>query len=284
MTALLFALPALIPLFVFWVWPMVYSLYLSFTDWDFISPKYNYVGLANYSNLLNSREFADVLWNTLYFTVGSVVPTLIGGLALALLLNRKLKGIGLYRTILFSPWVTPTVAVSIVWSWIFEPGVGLANFLLSLAHLPKLQWMQSSTWAMPAILIVTIWKSVGWAMIFYLEALQKVPQELYEAADIEGAGAWTKLRKVTLPLISPTTFFLVIINTVNALQAYDQIQVLTQGGPAGATRTILYMYYQAAFEQFNMGQATAIATVLVLLTVVLSIIQFVLARKWVYYQ
>lgn len=283
-TAVLFSLPALIPLFFFWVWPMVYSLYLSFTDWDFISPKYNYVGAANYTDLLKSTDFAKVLWNTLYFTVGSVVPTLIGGLALALLLNRKIKGIGLYRTILFSPWVTPTVAVSIVWSWIFEPTVGLANFLLNLVHLPKLQWIQSSTWAMPAILIVTIWKSVGWAMIFYLEALQKVPSELYEAADIEGASSWTKLKRVTLPLISPTTFFLVIINTVNALQAYDQIQVLTQGGPAGATRTILYLYYQAAFEQFNMGQATAIATVLVIITVILSVIQFVLARRWVYYQ
>lgn len=283
-TAILFGLPALIPLFVFWVWPMIYSLYLSFTDWDFISPKYNYVGVVNYTDLLTSTDFAKVLWNTLYFTVGSVVPTLIGGLALALLLNRKIKGIGLYRTILFSPWVTPTVAVSIVWSWIFEPSVGLANFLLNLVHLPKLQWMQSSAWAMPAILIVTIWKSVGWAMIFYLEALQKVPKELYEAADIEGASPWSKLRRVTLPLISPTTFFLVIINTVNALQAYDQIQVLTQGGPAGATRTILYLYYQAAFEQFNMGQATAVATVLVVITVILSVVQFVLARKWVYYE
>jgi multiple sugar transport system permease protein len=283
-TALLFTLPALIPLAIFWLWPMFYSLYISFTDWDFMSAEYNMVGMNNYIRLLSSKAFYEVLKNTVYFTLGNVIPTVIGGLALALLLNNKLKGMGFFRTILFSPWVTPTVAVSIVWSWIFEPRVGLANYILSLLNQPKLPWAQSTKLAMIVVLIVTVWKGVGWAMIFYLEALQKVPKELYEACAIDGGSGWKKFKTVTLPLISPTTFFLIIITTINSLQAYDQIQVITQGGPAGSTRTILYMYYQSAFESFNMGEATAVASVLVIITGLLSIIQFIASKKWVHYQ
>jgi len=282
--ALIFILPALVPLLVFWVWPMIDSLYISFTDWDFMSPEFNYVGFKNYFNLFTDKNFYQVLFNTLYFILGSVIPTVIGGLLLALLLNKKMKGIGIFRTILFSPWVTPMVAVSIVWSWIFEPRVGLANYILGLFGIPKLLWAQSSSLAMVVILVVTVWKGLGWAMIFYLEALQKVPIELYEACSIDGGSNFSKFKNITLPMISPTTFFLAIISTVNAFQAYDQIQVITQGGPAGSTRTILYMYYQSAFESYNMGQATAVATILVLFTAILSILQFVMSKKWVHYQ
>ena len=282
--ALIFILPALVPLLVFWVWPMIDSLYISFTDWDFMSPEFNYVGFKNYFNLFTDKNFYQVLFNTLYFSLGSVIPTVIGGLLLALLLNKKMKGIGIFRTILFSPWVTPMVAVSIVWSWIFEPRVGLANYILGLFGIPKLLWAQSSSLAMVVILVVTVWKGLGWAMIFYLEALQKVPIELYEACSIDGGSSFSKFKNITLPMISPTTFFLAIISTVNAFQAYDQIQVITQGGPAGSTRTILYMYYQSAFESYNMGQATAVATILVLFTAILSILQFTMSKKWVHYQ
>lgn len=281
--AVLFVLPALIPLIVFWIWPMIYSFYISFTNWDLISPKYDIVGFKNYIGLLHNKDFYKALWNTLYFTIGTVIPTIVGGLALALLLNNKIKGIGVYRTILFSPWITPTVAVSIVWSWIFEPRAGIANWLLSLIHMSALPWAQSEKYAMPVVIIVTIWKSVGWAMVFYLEALQKVPKELYEAAQIDGANKINCLKNITIPMISPTTFFLVIMTGINSLQAYDQIQVLTQGGPAGSTRTILYMYYQSAFENFNVGEAAAIATVLVLITAILSLIQFLISKYWVNY-
>ncbi|MBC2579461.1 carbohydrate ABC transporter permease [Clostridium sp. DJ247] len=284
LTALLFILPASLPLAAFWLWPMFYSTYLSFTDWDFMSPEYKFVGINNYITLFRNKEFYQVLINTVYFTLGNVIPTIIGGLVLALLLNKKLKAMGIFRTILFSPWVTPTVAISIVWSWIFEPRVGLANYILQTFHLHKLQWAQSSKWAMVVILIVTVWKGVGWAMVFYLEALQKVPEELYEASYIDGASSWQKIKNVTIPLISPTTFFLFIITTINSLQAYDQIQIMTQGGPAGSTRTILYMYYQYAFENFNTGEAAAIATILVILTGILSLIQFIASKRWVHYQ
>ena len=249
---LLFILPALIPLSVFWLWPMVKAIFMSFTDWDYMSSTYNMVGTENYRELFSDNMFYDALKNTFVFTLGTLIPTIAGGLAIAMVLKKSIKGSALYKAIIFSPWITPTVAISIVWSWIFEPQYGFANYVLQLFNLPKSQWLQSSDTAMIAVIIVTVWKGFGWAMVFYLTALERVPKELYEAAAIDGANSWNKFISITLPLISPTTFFLSIITTINSIQAYDQIQVLTQGGPAGSTRTILYMYYQTAFENFNM--------------------------------
>ena len=184
---------------------------------------------------------------------------------------------------MFSPWITPTVAVSIVWTWIYNPDTGLANEVLKFFHLPALQWINSSNTALLSVIIVTVWKSLGYAMIFYLSALEKVPAELYEANSLDGANAWQRFRDVTLPCISPTTFFLLIVTMVNSLQAYDQIQILTQGGPSGSTRTLLYMYYQLGFEEYDMGQATAVAMVLVVITLILSGVQFLASKKWVHY-
>lgn len=280
---LMFILPAVIPLSVFWIWPMIKAIFMSFTDWDFISSNYNIVGIENYRELFLDDMFFNALKNTFMFTLGTLVPTIAGGLAIAMVFKKKIKGAALYKAIIFSPWITPTVAISIVWNWIFEPEYGFANYILQLLSLPKSQWLQSSDTAMISVIIVTIWKGFGWAMVFYLTALEKVPSYLYEAAAIDGAGAYKKFTSITLPLISPTTFFLSIITTINSLQAYDQIQVLTQGGPAGSTRTILYMYYQTAFENFNIGQATAIAIIILLMIGVLSGLQFIASKKWVHY-
>lgn len=281
--AVLFTLPALIPLLIFWLGPLGYIVYLSFTDWDFMSPDKLFVGLDNYSYLLTNSEFYRSLKVTLLFGLGSVLPTIVGGLALALLMNSKIKSSGLFRTLLFSPWVTPTVAVSIAWSWIFEPEVGLANLLLGWAGISPIGWLRDANWALVAVLIVTLWKSIGWSMVFYLVALRNLPSDLLEAASIDGAGSWDKFRSITLPLISPTTFFLSIILTIQSLQAYDQINVMTQGGPAGSTRTLLYMYYQSAFESFNVGEASSIAVVIILICVLLSGVSFLLGRRLVHY-
>ncbi|MDU4659836.1 MAG: sugar ABC transporter permease, partial [Clostridium butyricum] len=212
-----------------------------------------------------------------------LVPTIALGLLAAVILRKKITGSAIYKAIIFSPWVTPTVVISIVWSWIFEPQYGLANYILQLLNMPKSQWLQSSDTAMTAVILVTVWKGFGWAMIFYLTALERVPKELYEAAAVDGAGSWQKFKKITLPLISPTTFFLTIITTINSIQAYDQIQVLTQGGPSGSTRTILYLYYQTAFENFNIGEATSIAVIILLIIGALAGIQFIASKKWVHY-
>lgn len=280
---LFFIIPALIPLIVFWIGPMIYSFLISFTDWDYMSVEYNIVGLANYKELFTDEQFFSALKNTVIFCLGTVIPTIIGGLGLSMLLKKKLKGSAIYKAIIFSPWITPTVAISIVWSWIFDPTNGIANWILSLLGLPQLEWLHSSETALLSVIIVTVWKSIGWAMIFYLSALEKVPEELYEAASIDGANKVQQFFNITVPTISPTTFFLTITTTINSLQAYDQIQILTQGGPSGSTRTMLYMYFQTAFENFNIGKATAIATVLIILTMILSIIQFIVSKRWVHY-
>lgn len=282
-SVLAFVLPALIPLIVFWIYPIFKSLHISFTDWDYMTPNYNYVMFDNYIKLFKDERFYLALWNTLVFTLGTLIPTIVLGLMLALMLQKSFKGNGLVKFIIFSPWITPTVAVSIVWTWIYQPETGIANAILNLFGIEGLQWIKSSDTAMLAVIIVTIWKSLGYAMIFYLSALEKVPTELYEASGLDGAKVWQRFRDVTLPCISPTTFFLVIITMINSLQAYDQIQVLTQGGPAGSTRTLLYMYYQLGFEEFKVGQATALAMVLIFITLILSAVQFIGSKKWVHY-
>ena len=280
---LLFVLPALIPLFIFWIYPILRSVWLSFTDWDFMMPDYNFIWFKNYTSLLKDSRFYEALWNTLVFTAGTLFPTIIGGLGLALLLRRNFKGSGVFKFVLFSPWITPTVAISIVWTWIFREDGGLANQVLGLFGLPALKWISSSDTAMLSVIIVTVWKSLGYAMIFYLSALEKVPEELYEASALDGAKPWRQFLDMTLPGISPTTFFLMIITMVNSLQAYDQIQILTQGGPSGSTRTLLYMYYQLGFQEFKMGQATATAVIMIIITVILSLAQFTASKKWVHY-
>ena len=188
--------------------------------------------------LLKDTRFYEALWNTLIFTLGTLAPTIL---------------------------------------------IGLANLVLSFLGLPALKWISSSQTAMLSVIIVTVWKSMGYAMIFYLSALEKVPEELYEASALDGAGKWKQFLSVTLPSISPTTFFLMIITMVNSLQAYDQIQILTQGGPSGSTRTLLYMYYQLGFQEYKMGQATGVAVMMIILTVFLSLLQFYGSKKWVHY-
>ena len=279
----LFVLPALIPLIVFWIYPICRSIWISFTDWDYMTPTYHFVFLKNYISLFKDSRFYEALLNTLVFTIGTLVPTIVIGLGLAVLLQKPFIGSGIVKFILFSPWITPTVAISIVWTWIYQPNDGLANMVLSLFGMPGLKWISSSQTAMLSVIIVTVWKSMGYAMIFYLSALEKVPDELYEASALDGAGKWRQFKAVTLPCISPTTFFLMIITMINSLQAYDQIQILTHGGPSGSTRTLLYMYYQLGFEEYKMGQATSVAVIMIIITVLLSLIQFWGSKKWVHY-
>ncbi|WP_413773632.1 carbohydrate ABC transporter permease [Paenibacillus campinasensis] len=278
-----FMLPALIPLMLFWFIPFGYIAYLSFMEWDFMNPVKTFVGFENYQALFSSKKFWDTVRVTLWFCAGSVIPIILGGLSLALLLSDRLKGSFIYRTLMFSPWVTPTVAVSIVWSWIYEPRVGLANTVLGWFGAAPVRWLEDPHWALVAVLIVTIWKSAGWSMIFYMVAIRNVPRPLLEAASLDGAGSVKRFLYVTLPLISPTTFFLFIVQTISALQAYDQINILTQGGPAGSTRTILYMYYQSAFQSYEIGEASTVAMTLVLFCLLLSLLSFWVGKRTVHY-
>jgi len=279
----LFTLPAMIPFVVFWLAPLLYVFYLSFTEWDFMSPEKTFVGLNNYNDLFHNPAFYKALKVTVLFCAGSVLPVILIGLGLALLMSSKLKGSTFYQALLFSPWVTPTVAISIVWSWIYEPDMGLANTVLNFLGLEKIGWLHDPKWALVGVLIVTIWKSVGWAMIFYLVALRNVPADLLEAADLDGATPVQKFIRITMPLISPTTLFLFVVQMIQALQAYDQINVLTQGGPSGSTRTLLYMYYQSAFESFQIGEASTVAMVLVFMCMLLSLFSLGVSNRSTHY-
>ncbi len=283
LAGLLFIMPALIPMAVFWIGPVLYSVGMSFTDWDMISDHFNFVGFYNYISLIGQHDFTEVLWNTLAFALGTVVPSIVLGLLAALALNLTKRSSGFYRAVIFAPYITPMVAVSIVWSWIFEPRVGILNYLLGFLGIHGIEWTQSMDTAMLSVIIVTVWKQIGWTMLFYLGALQKVSANLLEAAAIDGADSVRRFFSITLPMISPTTFFLLIITTINSLQAYDQIQVLTQGGPAGSTRTLLYYFYQEAFESFNTGKASSVAVILVILTALLSLIEKRASKNSVYY-
>lgn len=269
---LLFSCAFVAPLIMFYIIPLLLSLGISFTDWDYISPTFNIVGLDNYIDLLTDSDFAKAGINTIVFGLGTIIPTLMIGLGLALILKKNFRGLNFYRMVIFSPWVTPTVAVSLVWSWIYQPDDGFLNYFLSFLGIEPLQWLHSSDTAMLGVIIFTIWKSIGWTMLFYITALESVPEENYEAAQLDGANAFNQFIHITLPLISPTTYFLLIINMIQSLQAYDQIHIMTQGGPGGSTTTLLYLYYDKAFQNFQMGSANAVAMVILIVTVILTLI------------
>ncbi|CAK3787904.1 sugar ABC transporter permease [Vibrio sp. 1CM2L] len=280
---LLFTAPLLVPLFTFWLVPFGYSIYISFTDWDYISPDYSFIGLENYEYMVEDYEFIQAMLNTFWFSVGVVIPTIILGLVFAMLLHKNFKGSQFYRAVIFSPWITPTVAVSIVWSWVFETKSGLANHLLESAGFSAIPWLENGNTALIAVIIVTVWQAIGWTMLFYISAINKIPESLYEASLIDGCSSLTRFLKITLPLISPTTFFLVVVNIITAMQAFDQFQILTQGGPGGETRTLLYLFYQQAFERYEMGPAAATSLVIFLITGLLALINTYIGKRWVYY-
>ena len=280
---LLFTAPLLVPLFTFWLVPFGYSIYISFTDWDYISPDYDFVGLENYQYMVEDFEFLQAAMNTFWFSLGVVVPTILLGLVFAMLLHKNFKGSQFYRAVIFSPWITPTVAVSIVWSWVFEIKSGLANHLLQSMGFNAIPWLESGNTALVAVIIVTVWQAIGWTMLFYISALNKIPESLYEASLIDGCSSLTRFLKITLPLISPTTFFLVVVNIITAMQAFDQFQILTQGGPGGETRTLLYLFYQQAFERYEMGPAAATSLVIFLITGLLALLNTYMGKRWVYY-
>lgn len=280
---LLFVAIPCIPLLIFWIIPLFVSVWLSFTNWDYISPTYEYVGLDNYIKLLKDASFLQALLNTLFFTAGTVIPTIVFGFIFAVMLNRLRRNVVFLQGLMFAPWITPMIGMSIVWSWMFDPQVGPINQFFSLLGLPKLNWLTDSDTAMWAVIIVTVWKNIGWAMLFFSDALTKIPKDLFEVADIEGASLLAKVRYILIPLVSPTTLFLFIILSLDSLQAFDQINVLTQGGPAGSTRTLLYLYYEFAFQQFNMGTATAVAVLILIISAILSFLSMKISKKYVYY-
>jgi multiple sugar transport system permease protein len=275
-------LPWLIGFLVFTAGPMVFSAYLTFTSWELITPP-EWIGLANYEFLLKDKMFLDTLRNTTMYTVISVPLQLIIALGVALLLNLNVRGTNWYRAIIFLPSQTPAVASAMLWFLIFSPTSGLANVILKWFGVPEQRWLWDVNLVKPALITIAVW-AFGGAMIIFLAGLQDIPQSLYEAADIDGASAVSKFFNITVPLLSPTIFFNLVIGLIGAFQVFTPVYLMTRGGPGTSSMMMNMLIYRHGFEEFNMGYASLLAWVLFLIVIVLTIVQFTVARRWVYYE
>jgi multiple sugar transport system permease protein len=288
--AYLFLLPGLIGFAIFVVLPIIGSLGLSFFDWNLLSPPV-FTGLTNYIQLITQDDiFGTVLNNTLYYTIAIVPLQLAIGLLLAAALNQSIRGMSIYRVIYFMPVVTNIVAAALVFQWLLNRDFGIiSSWIWQLAEstgwaIQPPDWLNSGIWAKPAVVLLTVWKNVGFTMVIYLAGLQNVPETLYDAAKVDGAGGWQRFRYITVPLISSTTFFLLVIQMIGAFQLFAEPFVLTRGGPAQATLSIVYYIYQNAFQFQRMGKAAAIAWILFGIIFVFTFIQVRLQRRWVHYE
>ncbi len=276
--ALFFLLPTVVILGTFNFYPALYSLYLSFFEWNGVSPKRPFVGLDNYQRLFSSSEFWNSLQVTVIYAAAMTVAALALGMIVAVLLNQDIRGRALYRALYFLPVITPTVAAGVVWKYLFDPSQGVINRFLAGSGITGPSWLTDPSWALVAIVIVGVWKRVGFNMVVYLAALQGVPRIYYEAAQLDGASPWQRFRFVTLPLLAPSTFFLTVTALIDAFQVFDLVYVMTQGGPLKSTDVIGYYLYRYGFRYYELGFASAIAYVMFALIFVVTLIQFRLSR------
>ena len=277
MSALIFLLPALLGTLIFIVIPVICSFGLSFVQWDLLNP-IKFVGFENYREIFHEGLFYKILGNTIVFALSTSFLGVIIPLILASILNTKIRGSEFFKGAYFLPFITPMVVVGVVWAWIFDPNIGLLNQMLHL----HLNWLYDSKLAMPALIVVSVWKLIGYNMIIFLSSLSAISQSLFEAAKIDGANSFQIFKNVTIPMLSPTIFFVVIITAISSFQVFDLIYLMTQGGPFDSTNVLVYAIYKNAFEYFNVGKASAIAYVLFVIILVLTLIQWSLRKKLVY--
>lgn len=287
----LFISPWILGMVLFALGPILASFGLAFTRWNlFTEPEY--VGWANFQKLVHDPLFYKSVFNTIYYTVFAVPLGLVLALGLAMLVNHRLRGINFFRTAFFLPNVVAGIAMLLLWKWLFDPNFGLINLFLDWTGLMAVfewigigrpQWISSRAGAMPGMIFMSIW-GLGGSMMIFLAGLQNIPRELIEAAELDGAGPWKRFRYVTLPLLTPTIFFLTMVGVIGSLQIFNQAYVMTQGGPAHATLFYVLYLFQTAFERFQMGYACAMALVLFIITLIVSLIQLAMGKKWVHYQ
>lgn len=276
-----FASPWLIGLVVFVLFPVIASLRYSFMDYDILQPA-RWVGFANYEALLHDSLFWNSLYNTLYYVLFSVPLTIVLGLGIALLLNAEIKGIALYRTLYYIPSIVPMVAASILWAWIFDPNFGILTNVVHFFGLSAPGWLSDPAWAKISLILMSLW-SAGSGMIIYLAGLKNIPKVYYEAADIDGAGLIRKFMNVTLPLITPTLFFQLIIGMIGSFQVFTQSYIITGGGPNDSTLFYVLYLYNNAFRFWKMGYASALAWVLFVIVMFLTWLNLKLSKRWVHY-
>jgi len=281
--AWLFLLPNLVGFLLFVVIPIIASLILSFYRWDLMSSP-SFIGFGNFIRLFNESSFKTVLINTIYYTIGTVPVSMVLGLGLALLLNRPLKSVTLYRAFFYLPQIIPMVAAGLIFQFMYMPDFGVINYFLGLLGLPQPNWLNDTSTAMIAIILMSVWKGTGFNMVIYLAGLNGIPKSYLEASQIDGANIWQQFRYVTLPLLTPTTFFVLAISVIGSFQIFDPVYVMTKGGPADATRTLVYYIYETGFQFFRMGKAAAAAWILFVIVFVATLVQFKYQERWVTYE
>jgi multiple sugar transport system permease protein len=280
--AYLFVLPSLLFLALFVVYPIVTALYFSFTRYTLLEPPV-WIGVSHYADLLADPRFLKAVGNTFLFALMTVPVGTALALLLALVIDRPLRGITFFRTTYYLPVVTSFVAVSFIWLWIYEPQFGVLNDLFEMLGLPRLHWLRDPSTALLSIAILSVWKNVGYNMVIYLAGLQGIPEQLYEAARVDGANAWQRFWKITLPLLSPTTFFVFVVYFIGALQMFVQAWILTQGGPLDSTLTVVYLIYSNGFEYLKMGYAAAMSMILFLIIAAVTFVNTRIIRYDAYY-
>ena len=273
----IFIFPALLGTFIFIIIPVICSFGLSFAKWDLLNP-IKFVGFENYRLLFSEQLFYKIFLNTVVFAVSTSILGVIIPLILACILNSKIRGSEFYKTAYFLPFITPMIVIGVVWQWIFDPNIGILNHVLHL----HINWLYDTHFAMPALIVVSVWKLIGYNMVIFLSSLSSISQSMFEAAKIDGANPVQTFINVTVPLLSPSIFFVVIITAINSFQIFDLIYLMTQGGPLDSTNVLVYAIYKNAFEYFNVGKASAIAYVLFIIILILTLIQWSMRKKLVY--
>ncbi|MGV2939724.1 carbohydrate ABC transporter permease [Mesobacillus sp. LC4] len=283
-SAFLYLFPSILLFAVFIFYPMFRTIYLSFFLTDQQGAAALFVGFENYAYLFESKEFRNSIKATVLFVLYTVPTGVIIALFLALIANEKLKGIGFFRTVYSSTMGISVAASSVVWLFLFHPSIGMFNRLLNVMNLPGIQWLLDPEWALVSISISTIWMNIGFSFLILLGGLQNIDEYLYESARIDGAGYWYQLRRITIPMLSPTLFFIITISLINAFQTFGQVDILTKGGPSQATNLIVYSIYREAFVNYQFGTASAQAVFLFICILIVTILQFKLGEKKVHYQ
>lgn len=274
----IFLLPNLLGFLIFICIPIISSLVVSFTDWDLIGD-INFIGLDNYLRLINDEDFWLSFKNTILFIIGYLPLVMLLGLGCALLMNKKIKMRAAFRAIYFLPVVTSWVAVSLVWKWLYNPNYGLINYILSLFGIAGPEWLSDPDTAMLGIVLTSVWKDIGFVMVLFLGGLQNISPTYYEAASVDGAGKFRTFWNITLPLLTPTTFLVMMISLINSFQVFDQVMIMTEGGPGGATTVLVQNIYNHAFRYYEMGYASAMSWVLFIVIFIFTIVQMKIQNK-----
>ena len=265
---LLFVLPALIGTFLFIIIPIFCSFGLSFSEWDFLN-EIHFVGFSNYKSVFTEPEFLQILINTIVYAVSTTIFAVIIPLLIASIINNRIKGSELFKTIYFLPFITPAVVIAIVWAWIFDPNIGLVNTLFHTHY----TWLFSTKLAMPVLIFVSVWKLIGYNVVLFLTGFSTIDKSVYEASKIDGATAYQTFFDITVPLLKPTIYFVTTVTAISSFQIFDLIYVMTQGGPNDSTNVIVYSIYKYAFEYFDIGKSCALAYILFAIILVLALVQ-----------